>query len=123
MPLRIFLTCICMGAASGIVYDALFFVRLFCGGREDGVRRRIVTACCDIAYFLVFAAAFVFVSVRLSFFGLRLYMLAGCALGITFYVKSLHIIIAFFIKKAYNIIAEKADSRKKAIKRREKHER
>ena len=117
MEFFIFMTCMLTGVASGIVYDALYIARIFvCGtGRKYGVKDRIFVAACDLIYFAVFAALFIFVSVLFEFYALRLYMLVGCALGAIIYLKSVHILIAFSVKKVYNGIAER-------IKRRKKHE-
>lgn len=93
------------GVASGTVYDLLYVARVFvCGINKSKytVKDKIFTCICDLLYFIVLAAAFVFVSVCFEFYSLRLYMVVGCALGVIIYLKSLHLIIAFFIKKVYN---------------------
>ncbi len=118
MQLFIFLTCMLVGVSSGAVYDLLYAARIFvCGTDAERytLKDRIMTIACDIIYFVVFAAMFVFTSVLFEFYELRLYMLVGCALGAIIYLKSLHIIIAFALKKVYNIIA-------KRIKRRNSNE-
>lgn len=102
------------GVASGTVYDLLYVARVFvCGINKSKytVKDKIFTCICDILYFIVLAAAFVFVSVCFGFYSLRLYMIAGCALGVIIYLKSLHIIIAFLIKKVYNNIRNNIDKK------------
>jgi len=99
------LCCMLCGVLSGIVYEVLYIARVFVCGldkKKYTVKDRIFTFLCDILYFAVFAATFVFTSVTFEFYSLRLYMLIGCALGALIYLKSLHFIIAICIKKVYN---------------------
>lgn len=105
MQIFIFLTCILCGVASGLVYDVLYIARTFvCGLNKSKftIKDKIFTLLCDLLYFAVFAAAFVFVSITFEFYDIRLYMLIGCALGALIYLKSLHLIIAFFVERVYN---------------------
>ena len=93
------------GVLSGVIYEILYIARVFvCGAdkRTYTVKDKIFTFLCDILYFAVFAAMFVFTSVTFEFYSLRLYMLIGCALGAIFYLKSIHVIIAICIKRVYN---------------------
>lgn len=93
------------GVVSGVVYEVLYIARVFVCGidkRTYTVKDKIFTCLCDILYFAVFAAMFVFTSVTFEFYSLRLYMLIGCALGAIIYLKSLHVIIAICIKRVYN---------------------
>lgn len=95
------------GVCSGVVYDMLYIARTFvCGAdaKKFTLKDKIFTCICDIIYFLVFAAMYVFISVCFEFYEIRWYMLIGCALGAVIYFKSLHLIIAFLIKKVYNKI-------------------
>ncbi len=109
MQIFIFLTCALCGVCSGIVYDVLYVARAFVCGTDKArftVKDKIFTCICDLIYFAVFAAMFVFTSVTFEFYSIRLYMLIGCALGAIIYLKSIHLIIAFLIKKVYNSIAK-----------------
>ena len=93
------------GVASGVVYEVLYIARVFVCGvdkQKYTIKDKIFTCLCDILYFAVLAGMFVFTSVTFEFYSLRLYMLIGCALGAIIYLKSLHIIIAFCIKRVYN---------------------
>ena len=104
-----------VGITSGIVYDFLYAAQIFVCGTDFSrykIKDKIMTVACDLIYFIVFAAMFVFTSVMFEFYSLRLYMLAGCALGALIYLKSLHIIIAFMLKKVYNSIAKRLRWRK-----------
>lgn len=115
MQMFIFMTCMLVGISSGIVYDFLYAARIFVCGTEFSrykIKDKIMTVVCDLIYFIVFAGMFVFTSVLFEFYSLRLYMLAGCALGAIIYLKSLHIIIAFMLKKVYNIFAKRLRRRK-----------
>lgn len=110
MSIFVFITCACCGVVSGVFYDVLYIARCaVCGIHKQAytVKDRIFTAACDILYCAVFAAGFVFISVMFDFEGLRLYMLAGCALGALLYLKSFHVFVAFFVKKVYNGITSK----------------
>lgn len=107
MQIFIFLICVLCGAASGIVYDVFYIARVFVCGVEIKaytVKDKIFTCVCDVLYFAIFAAMFLFCSYLFDFYGIRLYMLAGAALGALIYLKSVHIILAFSIKKVYNKI-------------------
>ncbi len=107
MQLFIFLMCALCGVCSGVVYDVLYVARVFvCGTNKVNytLKDKIFTCVCDLIYFTVFAAMFIFLSVCFEFYEIRAYMLAGNVLGAIIYLKSFHIIIAFLIKKVYNII-------------------
>lgn len=107
MQAFVFLTCALCGVISGAVYDVLYLARVFVCGTDKHrytVKDKIFTLICDLIYFAVFAAMFIFVCVCFEFYSLRLYMLAGAALGAFIYLKSLHICIAFLIKKVYNVL-------------------
>ena len=114
MQIFIFITCACCGVISGIVYDILYIARCaVCGVNKKAytVKDRVFLIACDILYCLVFAAAFVFISVMFDFDSLRLYMLLGCALGAVLYLKSFHVFIAFSVKKIYNRITIKLSNK------------
>ncbi len=120
MEVFVFLTCALCGVTSGLVYDVLYVARVFvCGVNKQKytVKDKLFTVICDILYFIVFAAMFVFVSVSLEFYKIRLYMLVGCALGAIIYLKSLHIFIAFCVKKVYNKTVQIKSLRKKRHER------
>ena len=120
MQFFIFMTCMLCGIVSGVVYDVLFIARaVLCGVDKSAytVKDKIFIIAADILYCLVFAAGFIFTSVMFDFEGLRLYMLIGCVLGALIYLKSFHLIVAFFCKKVYNGITkrkEKSGGRTKA---------
>ncbi len=113
MQIFIFLTCAGVGALSGIVYDVLYIARCaVCGVNKQAytAKDRVFIIACDILYFAVLSAAFIFVSVMFDFYELRFFMLAGCILGAFLYLKSFHVIVAFSVKKVYNKITLKKRS-------------
>lgn len=105
MQAFILLTCILCGAASGILYDVLYVARVIvCGVDKQNytVKDRVFTFFCDLIYFAVFTLTFVYMCVCFDFYTFRLYMFIGLAFGTLIYLKSLHLFIAFLIKKVYN---------------------
>lgn len=119
MQFFIFMICLLCGVLSGVVYDILYIARsIVCGVdlKKYTVKDRAFLVICDLLYCAVFAAAFIFLSVMFDFYALRLYMLIGCAVGALLYLKSIHVFVAFFVKKVYNGIrknVEAASERKK----------
>lgn len=114
MQIFIFITCVCCGVVSGIVYDILYIARCaVCGveKRAYTVKDKIFTIVCDLVYALAFAAMFIFTSVMFDFYGLRLFMLLGCVSGAILYLKSFHVFVAFLAGKVYNKIVLKKLSR------------
>ncbi|MGN1060661.1 MAG: spore cortex biosynthesis protein YabQ [Candidatus Coproplasma sp.] len=115
MQAFILLTCILCGVASGFLYDLLYIARtIVCGVNKQKytVKDKIFTFFCDVIYFAVFAATFVYVCVCFDFYTLRLFMLIGAAFGVLIYLKSFHLCIDFLIKKVYNSINKSIRSRK-----------
>lgn len=93
-------------------YDVLYVARcILCGVNTEAytIKDKIFLVICDLLYCIIFAAGFIFVSVLFGFENLRLYMLIGCAAGSFIYLKSFHIIVAFCVRKVYNIIKSKKE--------------
>jgi hypothetical protein len=115
MEVFIFLTsCLC-GVLSGVVYDVFYVARqIVCGVDKEQytIKDRIFIVICDVLYFIIFAAMFIFTSILFDFYQIRLYMLAGAFLGAVLYLKSLHIFLAYFIKRLYNRIKNCKERRK-----------
>ena len=110
MQVYIFIICLFCGVVSGVVYDILYIARCsLCGVDKSAytVKDRVFLIICDLFYCLAFATGFIFVSVLFDFENLRAYMLIGCALGAFIYLKSFHIIVAFLVRKVYNVIVSK----------------
>lgn len=107
MQIFIFITCLFTGIVSGVVYDVLYIARcVLCGPYMAAytVKDKIFLVVCDLVYCAVLAAGFIFMSVMFGFGSFRLYMFIGCILGALVYLKSFHIIVAFFAKRVYNKI-------------------
>lgn len=105
MRFYIFLICLFCGVLSGVVYDVFYIARAICCGvdkQKYTVKDKIFIIITDFLYCIAFAAGFIFASVLFDFENLRLYMLLGCALGAFVYLKSFHLIVAFFVKAVYN---------------------
>ena len=90
---------------SGIVYDAFYLVKQFIAGRR-------VEISLDIIYFLCLSVLYVFLSVVFGLPDFRLYFFCGLLLGAALYLKSIHIILAFFVKKMYTVIRKSMGSEK-----------
>lgn len=115
MQIYIFIICLFCGVISGVVYDILYVARCsLCGIDKSvySVKDKIFLVISDLLYCLIFAAGFIFVSVMFDFENLRLYMLLGCVLGAIIYLKSFHIIVAFFVRKVYNIVTLAKEKKK-----------
>lgn len=113
MQVFVFLTCALLGVVSGAVYDVLYIARCaVCGVNVKAytLKDRIFTAACDLVYFAALSAGYVFISVLFGFENFRLYMAAGCALGAILYLKSFHVIVAFFVKKVYNKLSKQKEN-------------
>ncbi len=96
----VFFSCVLCGAAGGIIYDIIYIVKGF-------VRVKSGKIALDILFFLLFALVYVFLSVLFSLPDFRVYMFIACLLGLILYLKSLHRILDFFIKRLYNVIKKK----------------
>lgn len=126
MQIKIFLICLACGVLSGAVYDFLYIIRRAVSGapsQKSKKREFICTAVCDLLYVLALSAIFVAASVYFCFPDVRLYMFAAVAIGFVLYVKSFHIIVAFFVNRLYNSIGRivKVGKRgKKGARRRRK---
>lgn len=118
--MRIFLICLACGILSGVVYDLLYVARRLFSLKFTGAAERAFTAVCDVLYFAALSAMFVVCSVLFSFPDVRAYMLAACLAGIVLYTKSLHLTVAFFVNKLYNILAAGACSARRSKRARRK---
>lgn len=110
MQIFISLCCLLCGVASGVVYDLLYVIRCFICGVNTSlytVKDKIFLVFCDLLYALVLTAGYIFMSVLFGFENLRLYMPVCCIAGAFIYLKSFHIIVAFFTDKVYNGLNER----------------
>lgn len=105
MAFFIFIICMFCGILSGTVYDVFYVARAVCCGIDKQrytVKDKIFIIISDLLYCITFAVGFIFTAVMFDFENLRFYMLLGCVLGAIVYLKSIHLIVAFFVKKVYN---------------------
>ena len=109
----IFLVCVLVGVASGVVYELFYILRKLCGD--------VAGIVFDVLFFLAFAAMSVFAAVLFSFPDFRVYMYLGNVLGLILYLKSVHRIVAFLLKLCYNK-ARKGIKRRKITKNSKKKE-
>lgn len=113
MEIFIFLICACLGILSGFVYDILYVARsAVCGIHKEAytVKDKLFTAAADILYLIILTAAYIFISVVFDFYEPRLYMILGVAIGVILYLKSIHIFVAFCVKRVYNSIVKKQNA-------------
>lgn len=94
--LYVFFCCVLSGVVSGVVYDILYLVKQFAKGKA-------VAVSLDALFFIVFAGIYIFISVMFALPSFRPYMFFGCLAGLLLYLKSMHRILAFFVKTLYNV--------------------
>jgi hypothetical protein len=107
------------GIVSGAFYDVLYIARCaVCGVNKSvyTIKDKIFIFFCDLFYFVIFALGFIFMSNVFDFFEFRLFMLLACGVGAILYLKSLHILVAFFVNKVYNDITKRNKSKVKPSK-------
>ena len=83
------------------------FVFFGCEKREN-----IIGICLDVAFFVLYAIACVYLAFRWNFPWVRGYMWIGYALGGVLYCKTLRRILAFLEKVCYNKLAKVAKKAK-----------
>ncbi|MBQ9081131.1 MAG: hypothetical protein IJY26_00655 [Clostridia bacterium] len=98
--LYVFFSCVLSGVVAGVAYDILYLVKKW-------ARNRAVRIALDVFFFVLFSGIYVFVSVMFSLPSFRLYMFLGCLVGLLLYLKSMHRILDFFVKRLYNIKKKK----------------
>lgn len=96
----VFLACVAYGGISGILFSIVILI-------DKATKKKWVKIVLDIFAFLTTAVVYLIYSYKMQFPNLRMYMVAGVLLGIALYLKSFHIMLAKFLKKAYNIIKRK----------------
>jgi hypothetical protein len=118
MQVFIFLISALCGVLSGVVYDVFYIARqIVCGVNVSiyTVKDKIFIAVCDILYFIIFAAMFIFTSILFNFYSIRLYMLLGAAFGALLYLKSIHLFLAFLIQQVYNKAKKRINVREESL--------
>ena len=130
MEFYIFLTCLFSGIIGGVIYDVIYVVKVLMFGVEGGnaptsdkgkknderkSKKKVERGAgifFDVLFFILFSALSVFIGTLFSFPDFRAYMFIGNLLGLLLYLKSVHIIVAFFIKRVYNITRKVAGGNK-----------
>lgn len=113
-----FLLSVSIGLAGGLLYEIFAIVRLLFGC--DRGKRKAVGIASDILFGLTFSFFAVCASYFLRFPDFRGYFSLGWLIGLIIYSKTLRIILAFFEKVCYNIIAKmvkRAKSKEKTLKK------
>lgn len=95
-----FFCCLLCGAASGVVYDFIYVVKQIFSNKK-------IHFLLDIIFFFAFSGMYIFTSVMFELPSFRLYMFIGCLIGLLLYLKSMHRMLAFFVKRLYNIVKNK----------------
>ena len=103
----LFTACFAFGGISGVLFSISSCVKFF-------IKNLFLKSLPDVLIFLIVAILFVEYSYLMNFSDIRIYMFIGVFAGIFTYFKSLHILLAKFAKKYYNIIKQKAIERRKA---------
>ena len=98
--LLVFILCIGVGFACGVIYEVFCFLRLCFGVR--GNKRKNIGIALDICMCLAWTAWAVFCSYVFAFPSFRVYMWIGYLVGGIIYLKTMHKIIAFFEIMWYN---------------------
>ena len=113
----LFLTCMAIGFACGILYEpfALFRLLFHCH-----TKNRWIGLTVDICYCLLITVGVTTATHFLKFPNFRVFWWLGIAVGGIIYLKSLHKIIAFFEKVCYNRLAKLVKKAKKPDKTRQK---
>lgn len=93
----VFLGAVSYGVLLGVLYGLFSAIKYF-------IKNKIFGVFLDVAFFVLFAAGYVFFSVKYNFPSLRPYMPLAALLGLWLYTKSFGIIVANISKKLYNII-------------------
>ncbi|MBQ8426642.1 MAG: spore cortex biosynthesis protein YabQ [Clostridia bacterium] len=109
----IFLACVSFGGVAGVLFSSAIAVK-------SVIKNKWLKILPDVFAFFITAILYVLYSFNMRFSNLRLYMVVGVLVGISLYLKSFHILLAKFLKKAYNIIKTKRmkaeDDRRKVKK-------
>ena len=102
----VFMACVTFGGIIGVVFSISALVKFF-------IKNNLLKAVPDVIAFLPLGLLFLQYSHYLSFPNLRIYMILGVFVGLTFYLKSFHRLLAKIAKKFYNIIVKKYQKRNK----------
>ena len=109
----VFAIYLCMGFASGILYEAFAFLRLLCGCRNG--KRVYIGGVIDVAFWLCAGIGILVLAYLFKLTTTRAYAWFGFVLGGIIYLKSLRRMVAFLENLCYNkykSLRKKAKERK-----------
>ena len=101
----VFIACLSFGTCFGFLFSLAKFIKY----KIKNLFLRIVP---DVIAFLLLSRAYVGYSYSMNFPNFRIYMVIGVVLGVYIYLKTFHIILAKYVKMAYNIIDKKQRNKK-----------
>ena len=96
----VFLACLTFGYLSGVVFSVVNCIKFF-------IKNKWIRALFDFCAFMFVVFTYFAYSFNMNFPNFRIYMALGVFVGIVFYFKSFHIILAKIGKKFYNNIKVK----------------
>lgn len=118
--LKIFLTCVLLGVAGGLLYEAVSLLAL----PKPKKAQKPLRFLADVIFFTAFAVVCIWTFTALRFSSFREYHYLGFAIGLILYLKTFHKAVAFFknicyngIKKLVNCAKKRKNFRKKEEKR------
>ena len=101
----VFIACLSFGVSFGFLFSISKLIK----SRIPNVFFRILP---DLVFFLLLSVIYALYSHYMKFPNFRAYMIVGVVLGILIYLKSLHILLAKYLKIAYNILGRKTKDKK-----------
>ena len=101
----VFIACVAFGSGIGFLLSILSAIKFF-------IKYNVVKIFIDVVLFSIVSVLYSHYTYTLGFPNLRMYMLLGVFIGMALYLKSLHILLANYIKKFYNIIVKNYKKRK-----------
>ena len=96
----VFMACVAFGGVSGTLLSVCAAIKFF-------IKNNLIKIMPDVIAFLSIAVLFFYYAYFIKMPNLRAYMIVGVFIGIALYFKSLHILLAKYAKKLYNICKEK----------------
>ncbi len=104
----VFLSCVTFGILTGIIYSIINFIKM-------AIKINIIKIILDVLYFSLLGILFVIYSFKCQFPSVRVYMAVGVFLGVYFYAKSFHFILAKIGKRLYNKIVSIKKQKRNAV--------
>ena len=96
----VFFACVAFGGICGVLFSLAAAIK-------HTFKNVVVKILADTLAFILTSIFYIFYSYSLGFPSIRFYMILGVFVGITAYLKSLHVLLAKMVKKFYNIVKKK----------------